>query len=182
MDNSLQSGCLNFAGDDKLYFVVDREKKGLVEIQPEGQCKAIIGFKNRKDAEELIASDPCSAKFVPLALSYEEVSRCIFQIQQVVPGLVWYCADGLLYGISFRERVVEAGKCRIDPMAALDVGQHERVPSGLTADEEETRRQLFYESDATPTSTLEVKAGRNAPCPCGSGLKYKKCCLRGRSR
>lgn len=22
------------------------------------------------------------------------------------------------------------------------------------------------------------KVGRNAPCPCGSGLKYKKCCLR----
>jgi methionyl aminopeptidase len=24
-----------------------------------------------------------------------------------------------------------------------------------------------------------VKVGRNDPCPCGSGLKYKKCCLRG---
>jgi len=23
----------------------------------------------------------------------------------------------------------------------------------------------------------EVKVGRSAPCPCGSGLKYKKCCL-----
>jgi len=22
-----------------------------------------------------------------------------------------------------------------------------------------------------------TKIGRNAPCPCGSGLKYKKCCL-----
>ena len=21
------------------------------------------------------------------------------------------------------------------------------------------------------------KVGRNAPCPCGSGLKYKKCCI-----
>ncbi|MBK5101444.1 MAG: SEC-C domain-containing protein [Desulfobacteraceae bacterium] len=21
------------------------------------------------------------------------------------------------------------------------------------------------------------KIGRNEPCPCGSGLKYKKCCL-----
>ncbi|MGW8325460.1 MAG: SEC-C metal-binding domain-containing protein, partial [Desulfobacterales bacterium] len=21
------------------------------------------------------------------------------------------------------------------------------------------------------------KSGRNAPCPCGSGLKYKKCCM-----
>ena len=24
----------------------------------------------------------------------------------------------------------------------------------------------------------KVKVGRNAPCPCGSGKKYKKCCLK----
>ncbi|WP_225442640.1 YecA family protein [Paenibacillus lycopersici] len=24
---------------------------------------------------------------------------------------------------------------------------------------------------------MTTKVGRNAPCPCGSGLKYKKCCL-----
>jgi uncharacterized protein YecA (UPF0149 family) len=24
--------------------------------------------------------------------------------------------------------------------------------------------------------TAPDKAGRNDPCPCGSGLKYKKCC------
>jgi uncharacterized protein YecA (UPF0149 family) len=24
---------------------------------------------------------------------------------------------------------------------------------------------------------LEPKVGRNDPCPCGSGSKYKKCCL-----
>ena len=24
--------------------------------------------------------------------------------------------------------------------------------------------------------TAEAKTGRNEPCPCGSGLKYKKCC------
>ncbi|HEV8582121.1 MAG TPA: SEC-C domain-containing protein [Thermoanaerobaculia bacterium] len=27
------------------------------------------------------------------------------------------------------------------------------------------------------THRAEQHAGRNAPCPCGSGLKYKKCCL-----
>jgi SWIM/SEC-C metal-binding protein len=26
------------------------------------------------------------------------------------------------------------------------------------------------------TRTAEKKAGRNDPCPCGSGKKYKKCC------
>lgn len=35
------------------------------------------------------------------------------------------------------------------------------------------------ESDWTPTETVRLgpKIGRNEPCPCGSGKKYKKCCL-----
>ena len=31
----------------------------------------------------------------------------------------------------------------------------------------------------TPTVREEPKIGRNDPCPCGSGKKYKKCCGRG---
>jgi len=27
-----------------------------------------------------------------------------------------------------------------------------------------------------PVKRSEKKVGRNAPCPCGSGKKYKKCC------
>jgi len=27
-----------------------------------------------------------------------------------------------------------------------------------------------------PTVTVDKKIGRNDPCPCGSGTKYKKCC------
>jgi uncharacterized protein YecA (UPF0149 family) len=29
-----------------------------------------------------------------------------------------------------------------------------------------------------PVATAVVKPGRNDPCPCGSGRKYKKCCGR----
>ncbi len=32
------------------------------------------------------------------------------------------------------------------------------------------------EPEAKPV-TVEPKIGRNEPCPCGSGKKYKKCCL-----
>ncbi len=28
------------------------------------------------------------------------------------------------------------------------------------------------------TVTADKKVGRNEPCPCGSGMKYKKCCGR----
>jgi len=39
-----------------------------------------------------------------------------------------------------------------------------------------TRLNLLKEKDAT------VKVGRNDPCPCGSGQKYKKCCLEKEAR
>lgn len=35
---------------------------------------------------------------------------------------------------------------------------------------------LDGESDISPTTT-RVRIGRNDPCPCGSGKKYKKCCI-----
>lgn len=35
-------------------------------------------------------------------------------------------------------------------------------------------RQAVYEREVA--KTLQVKVGRNEPCPCGSGKKFKKCC------
>ena len=32
------------------------------------------------------------------------------------------------------------------------------------------------EIETPPDSTTPEKRGRNDPCPCGSGKKYKKCC------
>ncbi len=34
-----------------------------------------------------------------------------------------------------------------------------------------------YDYDETTYVRAEPKIGRNDPCPCGSGKKYKKCCL-----
>lgn len=34
----------------------------------------------------------------------------------------------------------------------------------------------FYIDGEFPASQPKVKAGRNDPCPCGSGKKFKKCC------
>ena len=34
------------------------------------------------------------------------------------------------------------------------------------------------QSKQSPHSTVAFKVGRNEPCPCGSGKKYKKCCGR----
>lgn len=41
---------------------------------------------------------------------------------------------------------------------------------------EDTRKELYKKQKASGTVRKGRKVGRNDPCPCGSGLKYKKCC------
>lgn len=40
----------------------------------------------------------------------------------------------------------------------------------------ERRKELFREQKNSGTVVKDKKIGRNDPCPCGSGKKYKKCC------
>ena len=40
----------------------------------------------------------------------------------------------------------------------------------------ETRKNLAHEQRMSGTVIKEKKIGRNDPCPCGSGKKYKYCC------
>ena len=52
----------------------------------------------------------------------------------------------------------------------------------LSVYDEEPRKhtvtQIEYEDISIPRVTQPPRIGRNAPCPCGSGRKYKKCCGR----
>ncbi len=40
----------------------------------------------------------------------------------------------------------------------------------------ERRKELYREQKQSGTVVKDKKVGRNDPCPCGSGKKYKKCC------
>lgn len=44
--------------------------------------------------------------------------------------------------------------------------------------DEDTRKRLYREQKQSGTVRKAKKIGRNDPCPCGSGKKYKKCCGR----
>ncbi len=41
---------------------------------------------------------------------------------------------------------------------------------------EEQRQEIAKEHKRSKTVVKEKEPGRNDPCPCGSGKKYKKCC------
>ena len=42
----------------------------------------------------------------------------------------------------------------------------------------ETKKALYLEQKKSGTVIVGKKTGRNDPCPCGSGKKYKHCCGR----
>ena len=46
--------------------------------------------------------------------------------------------------------------------------------------DEETRKRFFKEQKESGTVRKEKKIGRNEPCPCESGRKYKQCCGKGK--
>ncbi len=53
--------------------------------------------------------------------------------------------------------------------------EHIHLPSDKPAQDEEMQTK-----EPHPETTVHhtgPKVGRNDPCPCGSGKKYKKCCL-----
>ena len=71
-----------------------------------------------------------------------------------------------------RKRREEAAKERVKY-------QHQEVPalSGSAAAKENQRTDDFQQSERQSPFVRDVaKVGRNDPCPCGSGKKYKLCC------
>ena len=35
---------------------------------------------------------------------------------------------------------------------------------------------LYWDRDTVPAASASARTGRNDPCPCGAGKKFKKCC------
>lgn len=62
--------------------------------------------------------------------------------------------------------------------------EKQAAPSPSSEPERETGKEAA-EKDVPPAAAAPAdavrsgpKVGRNDPCPCGSGKKYKKCCLK----
>jgi uncharacterized protein YecA (UPF0149 family) len=53
-------------------------------------------------------------------------------------------------------------------MKMIPLKEGESIPFYTKADLKKQRREKQLKTDKV--------VGRNEPCPCGSGLKYKKCC------
>ncbi len=64
--------------------------------------------------------------------------------------------------VTFSARFVEGGRAQ----ALSERSRFARRAAGW----------VYVDGQPAPVRTAEGKVGRNAPCPCGSGRKYKQCC------
>jgi hypothetical protein len=65
-------------------------------------------------------------------------------------------------------------------MSGMDAGYDMTSEAGMAEFAEEYNRSLQSDNVSAPETTVSrgERIGRNDPCPCGSGKKYKKCCRR----
>jgi len=67
-------------------------------------------------------------------------------------------------------------KKRMKELAAIFEKNGWKYSIELVPDRPENIADLELLQNPPKTVTVAEKVGRNAPCPCGSGKKYKKCC------
>jgi len=66
-----------------------------------------------------------------------------------------------------------------NPLTKLKEQKRDFAPSAHEPAKEAPAEKQRQEGMAGPVHRSQPKVGRNDPCPCGSGKKYKKCCLQG---
>ncbi|MFA6172037.1 MAG: SEC-C metal-binding domain-containing protein, partial [Patescibacteria group bacterium] len=74
-----------------------------------------------------------------------------------------------------REVVYNVYKVGLETKTAPSLLQRQGVKLSAPAKEGDNRNQAA-DIKAKPRTAEGEKIGRNDPCPCGSGQKYKKCC------
>ena len=62
-------------------------------------------------------------------------------------------------------------------MVAAEADWLYNLPEWEAIFDEDKRKALYKEQKKSTTITKEAKVYPNDPCPCGSGKKYKKCCM-----
>ncbi len=79
---------------------------------------------------------------------------------------------------NYLQKVLEISS-RVEPghVYSAAVFHDDWCASNLTGNRLDCNCEPTVQLNPSPITRSEPKIGRNDPCPCGSGRKYKKCCL-----
>ena len=110
------------------------------------------------------------------AAAYAQEGFDMFEemIGDIKEQTVKYCYSATLQTDTKRRNVIGVGNEQKDD-AASATGPVTTTTGGYA--EEEAAQNRNEGKKQTTYRRLEAKIGRNDPCPCGSGKKYKNCCM-----
>jgi len=100
-----------------------------------------------------------------LIYKFESFGLFKLMVQKINKDIVSFLEKGNL-PFKNMESVQEAHQSKTD-MSKLKIGRDEGM--------EQARNQHTGEDQRVQPVKVEKKTGRNDPCPCGSGKKYKNC-------
>ncbi len=161
-----------------------KEWKDLIDAQTEDTYEEF--WKEYSDAEIKIYGDLLSHKDEVIKGKYSE----LVEKYQVRPVMFTGFLDGV--NSSLKDGEMDLDSLNEDTEISLDIDFEKLFFNMLAADaghlagldewndvlSEERRREIYKDFKRSKTVHVEKKPGRNDPCPCGSGKKYKKCCGR----
>lgn len=159
-----------------------KEWKKLIESQNEESYPKF--WEEYSNAEIIIYSDILANKDVIISGTFEELQK-----KYEVRNLMFM---GFLDGVNTSLNGDELDLDSIAPESdiKLDIDFEKLFFNMLDADadhlfsldewndvlSEDDRRRIYKDYKRSKIVHVEKKPGRNDPCPCGSGKKYKKCC------
>ena len=142
-------------------------------------CEDILDFFIQNKENENIADTEFLGLFISDLISFNAKEllpkiKTVFDLELV--GF-WICGDYK----SVEEDMIKTQDIEIlEPYSSIKEPFEKHIaywydkPTHLTP-QNNFNQDVFTE--ISPTIKSEFKIGRNEPCPCGSGKKYKKCCL-----
>ena len=159
-----------------------KEWKKLIESQTEESYPKF--WEEYSDAEIKIYSDILANKDTVISGTFDELQKK-YDVRDVM-------LMGFLDGVNTSLKGDELDLDSITPESniKLDIDFEKLFFNMLDADadhlfsldewndvlSEDDRRRIYKDYKRSKIVHVENKPGRNDPCPCGSGKKYKKCC------
>ena len=147
---------------------------GFQEILPftDDLLVEVDGSQHLFDDQYCVRSD-CNCTTAYLTLVEKVTEECVEK------------PDMAVLSIDYRSR-----QWQVENLAGKDADLLERLAKQLISEknrvliEERHNRlrslyRMYKRTHHTPVRSTARKVGRNDPCPCGSGKKYKKCCMTG---
>jgi hypothetical protein len=150
------------------------------ELEPQDQCFLWEGWENAIAMLGLVELAPvvkqaCERGFIdPQAMSYADFERDLQRAVKGGPPPGWHT-----------KREFELFDDTVEVLSTWAYSDPESNPEEDLAEEEDEweprervpEERMLWRPDEGPAVNPYKDVGRNDPCPCGSGKKFKKCCL-----